>query len=226
MSAHIAKIRDYEASLGRLVPGVRKVMHEGYHEFWLACHRGCGEALVFRTRTLLPADVVASKIANMGWKLGSKSTCPGPHNKEPHPMAANDPAPTNVSAMLRETGIVPAAPKLPSRDARAMRREAMDWLTEAFDPDKGRYKAGIHDASIAAETGLAEEAVAKLREEFFGPIKLPSEVEELLSKMQAIREMIGDFDTYYKTEMEKLKTDARKLENRLSSMVAKNGWEE
>lgn len=165
------KRADYDKQIDRLVPGVRIDIREGYHQFHLACAKGCPETLVYRTRILLPVDVIASKIANMGWRLGSKSVCPNHHERE-KPMPAND-AHTAIAIV----------PKPPSMDARAARRDALAWLDEAFNIEQGRFRAGVSDETIGKEVGLSADAVAQLREEFYGPIKRPAEYDAIKAEV-------------------------------------------
>lgn len=43
-------------------------------------------------------------------------------------------------------------------------------LADLFDPEKGRYSRGYSDAKVARECGLAENAVATIRERVFGSL--------------------------------------------------------
>lgn len=108
--------------------------------------------------------------------------------------------------------------------ARKARREAMQWLSEAFDPDKGKYSAGVSDATIAKETALSEAAVAALREEFFGPIKEPAEIAAWRSEVASIREDVDKMKNDAGDACTAILTRLGALDALITSTIQKNGW--
>lgn len=136
-------------------------------------------------------------------------------------------------ARLREQGRIPAAPcprineevKLADQEqaptasdqARAAKRAVMQWLDEAFNVEKGTYRAGISDASIAKETGVAEAKVKSLREEFYGPLGEPDELREL-------RETIAAFEKKAKNQFDALMQEATGINRKLTVICQRQGW--
>lgn len=101
----------------------------------------------------LPSDKIRSHLSNKGWLFkGNKATCPdcmaAPKEQEKTTVSENASAP-KPGATTSDT-------------ARRAKREAMAWIDEAFDVEKGRYKGDVSDTTIAKETGLSEQAVAAL----------------------------------------------------------------
>ena len=122
---------------------------------------------------------------------------------------------------------MPEKPKLtavpkpaPSDNARRARRDALSWLDEAFSPETGRYRAGVSDATIAAEVGLSEAMVAALREEFYGPLKEPEEVVEL---RETLARLTRDVEAA-KTLMADLDRRVDAAQSKLAAAAKANGW--
>lgn len=113
-----------------------------------------------------------------------------------------------------------------SAAAKRAHRAVIAWLEESFDEDAGRYKSGMSDASIAKETGASPEYVAKVREEYFGPLKEPPEMEairaEMLQLHQEAERLRKDADAAAKAL--EAKVDA--LGERIIKMARSNGWRE
>lgn len=110
-----------------------------------------------------------------------------------------------------------AAPAAASDEARAAKRAVMQWLDEAFNVEKGTYRAGISDASIAKETGVAEAKVKALREEFYGPLGEPEELRVMRDDLALVKKNIVAALAGYD------ETIAR-IERRFEAACAKNGW--
>lgn len=166
----------------------------------------------------LPMDKLRSHLINKGWTFrGKKASCPACNQKDDKPMervtTINTPTP------LKEQ-LQPVATNL----ARKARREAMQWLSEAFDPDKGKYSAGVSDATIAKETTLSEQAVAALRDEFFGSIKEPAEIAELRKAISDVAQQADALAGDTKRVVDNIAGTIRDLTNRLDALVKKNGW--
>lgn len=178
---------DYDADLRKFVHREAKLLAgngTGGYNLTLPCSK-CGPITV-HLGVKLPPDQVAKRLKNRGWTLGKNCVCPD-HEKEPA-MPKSD--------LMNETSLAPsgtAAPP-PTDKARVARRETIMLLEDVFDVSTGRYREGEDDASVGRVTGLAKEAVAKLREEFYGPLKVPTELETLrenISKLRKELEMNG-----------------------------------
>jgi len=267
-----------------------------------------GHTVDFRVNSRMPPEVVAKKMIQKGWTVGSKLTCPE-HSRKPKkkagkaacgtqapPKASDKPAKVQkvprgkgeLQAAIRDalavatepmtstelaaavgtgadnmtvalvramrnnlvtrtdkrpfryslkkaepmnTNVTPItqapeeAPKVnASEAARTAKRATMEWLQECFDVDKGRYKEGISDATIAKETGLAETAVAALREEFFGPLKELAEIEFARSELNRLEQRITEFEQQAAAVVEEWRRDLSAHRNRLGNLVGKNNW--
>ena len=109
--------------------------------------------------------------------------------------------------------------------AKQAKRLAYDWLTEAFDVAEGQYKdPTITDASIAKDVGLSEKVIADLREEFFGPMKAPSEVRALMDEVRAAEQRGAALVTEFNTKMAGVQKDIIAIDKRLDALMLKRGW--
>lgn len=214
-------MRDYEGTLAREIFGATlHVDQKGVHQYRVRC-RFCGDTPAFTSQKRMPPEVVRSKLARLGWTFGKRHhECPGDHRpadkRERTHMPANDPKPA--------LAVVPPAAPVASDAAKAARRDAMRWLDEAFNPSTGTYSTGISDASIAAETKLSVEAVAALREDFFGPLKLPTEVEAALGELAAIETSRVAMQEQAARDFQKLDQRIAEVRSRIERLAAKNGW--
>ena len=188
----------------------------------LPCSRG--HIVDFYINARMPPEAVAKKLMQKGWSIGSKLCCPK-HARKSKKSAPGAPTPKEDPTMateLPEAVELPAPPvsvkPAPSDAAKAKRREALQWLSESFNVEKGAYASGVSDASIAKETGLAENAVAQLREEFYGPLKEPEAVAQMRAELAALKTRIADREKTTETEI-------RAFEARFGRICDKNGWE-
>lgn len=219
MSSKVTGREGYSTTLNNYIPGALvRGDQDAAIIISLLC-KTCGDEVeAFRSNVFMPPDQVLKMISQRGWHVGNgprKHVCPS-HKKEKK-MAAND-----VAAPLRA---VPAAvPLVPSPDAKAARREALQWIAEAYDVATGRYADGTTDASIAKETKLSENAVAELREEFYGPLKMPSDIETAMRELRDIESkrtaMVADFASLATALRER--TDA--VSARIDALKRANGW--
>lgn len=167
------------------------------------------------TAARLPMDKLKTYLVGRGWTFrGKKSTCPDCNQKK------------REEAMERVTSIdVPAVAKLPvTTDARKAKREVMTWLDQSFNVDKGRYDEGVSDASIAKETGMAEQAVATLREEFYGPLREPVEVANFRKRLTDVETAVDNIEAQAKDTFSAIREQVAKLASELAAIVKRNGW--
>lgn len=70
--------------------------------------------------------------------------------------------------------------------SRAQKRAILDLLEEAYDTERGCYRQGDTDATVAAvlDDDIRPGWVAKLREEFFGPEGANEDIEKLISEVE------------------------------------------
>lgn len=201
--------RSYLDTLSKLIPGVVYRPEPHRHIVFAPC-RDCDGVLVegMSSAGIVQPEQVARRMRERGWTIGrnaSKHQCPK-HRKEP------EMPPANTAAVA------------PSPDARAARRAAMEWLGESFDLTTGRYQPGVSDATIAKEVGMAETAVAGLREEFFGPLREPSEIETIRAQLAMLEDqastLIGNAQRLHADIMAEVKELGRKLDG----LARSNGW--
>lgn len=167
----------------------------------------------------LPMDKLRSHLTNKGWTFrGKKAACPACNQKE-KPVERVTSIDVPSAKPLKEQ-LQPVATSL----ARKARREAMQWLSEAFDPDKGKYSAGVSDATIAKETTLSEQAVAALRDEFFGPIKEPVEIALWRGEVASIRNDVDKMKNEAADACTAILTRLAALDKLITSTIQKNGW--
>lgn len=194
------------------------------HANGVAATCGCGEIIEVKfARGRLPPVPIRKKILNAGWRLTTKAAiCPQCQRKD-------DPMP--------EVTAIPLPSVAQSPDARKVHRAVMGWLEQAYDEIKRTYQPGFSDKSIADETGAAVEYVAKCREDYFGPIAVPSELTKLRAEIADTTRMIESEakDHAYKIDalvkahnaaLDRLRTRQSVAEERLRDLVKKNGWAE
>lgn len=151
------------------------------------------------------------------------------------PMPAVDQSQTSTVAIA---AAATAAASTPSAKAKAAKREVMAWLEESFEitgPEKGRYKAGVTDATIAKETGCAETVVRQLREDFFGQLDKPREIDaisvEVGNLMLAAKELENKAEQEAQRIIQSAKLEAKVIRDkatavgeRLARLSREQGW--
>lgn len=208
--AEVSGGRPYVEALARVLPGAIYRAEPGRHVIMLPCRRCPRPVEAFTSPNHIPPEQIPQKLRARGWQVGrtaAKHQCPS-HVKE-KPMPPASPA---------------AAAPVPTPDARAARRAAMDWLGESFDLTAGRYSPGVTDATIAREVGMSEAAVAQLREEFFGPLREPSEIEAVRIELGKIAQDAELLARNFNDTSDRLSADIRALNRRLDGLVQSNGW--
>lgn len=119
--------------------------------------------------------------------------------KEKRDMEAKAPH-LNGSHHPAANGALNGAAARPSAEALANRRKANELLLEFYDPTGKRYTGGYTDARVAKESSLSESAVAKLREEYYGPLEISAELSKLLAELPALKEEMAacksEMDTF------------------------------
>lgn len=153
--------------------------------------------------TVLGPQAIASKLRQRGWRIGTHSRCPD------HKHVRNE----TVNAPLPKPLIVLPTPVTSTEKAREAKRLAMMALEEAFVIETGQYRDGKTDTSIGKEYGLAVAAVAKMREEFFGPLKPTGEFTKMREELAA---KVAQIDA--------LKNDVSAALRRLDGIAVQRGW--
>lgn len=196
MSSTADRNEAYLADIRNMVAGLTMTRGPETFDYHLPCHLCDGPVVALRDRRKLPAQIVRKWLINHGWQLARKSnahTCPA-HKKE------TEMTPTSPPAAFAAAPAVDAA--ILSEKAKVARREAVMLLADVFDVGKGAYKGGESDATVGATVNLAAAAVEKLRLEFYGPLKLPSELETLRSECERVIRAIDKMENELKKDVE------------------------
>jgi len=211
---------DFEAALHRGIPGAVYIPdreRNGQMTVTVPCSE-CGPVeKAFHSGSKIPPLKIARSLKRRGWIISNKlgrHICPACNKKEPV-MDKTDPKP--------KLGIV-SKPNA-SDQARRAKRAALEWLQEAFDPEAGRYRENESDKTIAKEVGLSEAAVAAIREEYFGPIKKPKEVEMLAAEVSKIREEASAIRERANKDVTDLMKKADALDAKINALRTANGWQ-
>jgi hypothetical protein len=182
----------------------------------------------FHSANRMPPAKVAKSLKVRGWYIGNsanKHICPE-HGKDRKEM---DNKPTHLKAVPSAQGsstmAMVVADVRATDKAKQAKRLAIDWLGEAFDVEAGQYKdATITDASIGKDVGLSEKIVADLREEFFGPMKAPTEVRALMNEVRAAEAKGTALAAEFTAKMADVQKDISAIDKRLDALVLKKGW--
>ena len=67
--------------------------------------------------------------------------------------------------------------------ARKAKRSAIEFLEEFFNDETGRFEEGCSDITIGEAVGLSPQVIATIREELFGELKAPSELENIQKEL-------------------------------------------
>lgn len=184
-------------------------------------------------RNRLPPVAIRKKIIQQGWKLtGKKAICPTCQQKEPAPVTDRKPV-TIADLPSENVATLPSVNQTP--DARKAHRAVMGWLEEAYDEDAKRYRDGFSDQTIADETGASVQYVAKCREDYFGPLSMPSELEALTKALKALDDKLHESDKQarraiqtvtdmHSKVMQTLRAEQQAIRDKINTLVVKNGW--
>lgn len=215
----------WETSVQRILGRDVSVGPHGLSVF-IPCKGPCDQVVTFRTPKVMSPEGLRRKLETDGWRLARPRHCPTcnaaqPQTKEKKPVTHK---PT-LMATAAPRAVAAAPPPTPTEAARAMRRQVIQWLEEAYDVDKSAYRAGVTDESIAKETGAALALVKQLREENYGPLAIPPEFVGLATELEALRRETREEQGRHDSVMSALNGRAVTLGDKITRMAAKNGWQ-
>lgn len=147
------------------------------------------------TGTMLNPQTIASKLRQRGWQIGHRTLCPDHKFK------------------TRKSEVTTQAQPHTSDKAREAKRLAMMSLDDYFDAATGQYRDGKNDETIGKDCGLAPTVVAKLREEFYGSLRAPTDFERLLADARARL-----------TALEVTRSEAQATISKLDRYAVAQGW--
>lgn len=116
---------------------------------------------------------------------------------------------------------------IPTDKAKAAKRYAYSLLLEHYDDVNKRYNGDWSDRAIAERSKLSESAVAKIREEDFGPAGPPPQLIDLKKRITAMEERLRSKETAVLEAMDaipEMQKDVALLKDQLASLVAAHGW--
>lgn len=162
---------------------------------------GCSTADQWRINGRLPpAGIVKTHFTRRGWEISRKATCPACQRKPKMAVTTPDAAPTKpANAAL-------ASVSKSTEAALEAKQLTMMALMDSYDAARKTYKNGKTDKSIGVDCGIAETMVKQIREEFFGPLSVPDEVQALRDEAALAMKAATD------------------LTKRLDALCLRNGW--
>lgn len=173
----------------------------------------CPEPVPFTTNKMLPVEPMAKKIKQAGWMM-KPCLCPS--------CADMSAPPCEEEPRMAEP--TPQSPPDRSAQARAASRAVLQWLDQSFDETNGRYRPGFSDKTISDETGSSEQWVKQIREQFYGPLKPPSEFDQLVQEVGELKAGADRLEQDAKAAAEVIRSAAAALERKLEGAFTKNGW--
>ncbi|AHC30598.1 hypothetical protein CC53_gp181 [Rhizobium phage vB_RleS_L338C] len=188
------------------------VAHDGKHRtaFEIACCKCVKTMTVIRPTHLRQAKrievenkTVASAMEEAGWTYKNgfrRCMCPD----HPKITAIEESAP--VAAVTREI-----AQKEEEKEAAPFRqpdlrqrRQILEDLDMVYDVDKGCYKKGNNDDTIAKKRNYPRKWVVDIREQFFGLNEKSEDHAEVLQTVKSMHEQIGIIEARMFSDLEKL----------------------
>lgn len=180
----------------------------------------CGTHEEWGLAKVPPPDIIHKHFKTKGWEVTKRPTCPICQSSK-----KRKPAMTKPSTV---TPISSAVTVAPSVDAKAARREAHDRIAIYFNIEKGAYSDGYSDMRIAEETGVAVAWVKQRREEEFGPLKMPSEMQVILDRLESLerscRVTIEEWNRAVARDADQWNASLRSLADRVNELCKRSGW--
>lgn len=178
----------------------------GRLNFALVCDR-CGETDHWSAAQMIGPQTAIPKIIQLGWDVNGKLTCPicvSMKNRS-KPTIMEQPE-VNKQAIQTVPTLKAVPSPLNDEQKRKNKRIVIAALEDYFDDTISAYRGDKSDKAVASELDLSEAFVAAVREEMFGPIKPPSEVQVIMAELTS---MHRNLDV---------------LQKRFDDLVIKNGW--
>lgn len=168
--------------------GIMKLKRDGADQsvHWQLTCGSCGEAARVPAGSKSSPELMAKDMRRRGWELreGKAPKCP----KCFHPRKGND---MNKPLAQSETAVATSGLQMPGKILRAV----YALLDDHLDPDKMLYRNGWTDGRIAKESGVAEGAIIKIREESYGKLSEDPEVTSLKDDLTLLTIEIAETHT-------------------------------
>lgn len=177
------------------------------------CKQGTAVSL---TKSLLPPEVILKKFQQRGWRdVTKKPVCPTCQEKE-KPVSKLDP----IIQPVGDDNMQNASP-----DAKKQHRKIMEALFLTFDEEAKRYSKDYSDQRVAEETGAPVSAVKKCREDYFGTLAIPDEVDVVKGMIAEAERQIANLRASTEDRIKAMETEVDKLRQVWSNIARANGWQ-
>lgn len=174
------------------------------------------DALTMKSRG--DPEQLAKRLNAIGWRLGRRLACPTHRNERKEHSMPNDTAPP-VAYDIEQPALVLAA----TEKAKRAKRECISILEDVFNVEKGCYSTGESDETVGRTVNLAPAAVAKIREEFFGPIKRPPELAELFAAIEDATARMTEWQGNVNKEAASYDSELANLRGRVETVARRYG---
>jgi len=149
----------------------------------------------------LPPDQVAKKFKQHGWVQKSRIwtclQCQLNERRKSVKPAVVSPSPAQLAITVDK----PAAPVIAPTTKQVLAIGSL--IEQYFNTSTGLYEASWSDDAVAKKLGLPRAMIEKVREEGYGPLKLPPELMSLKSEIDTISAMIRDLSRRVSAELAK-----------------------
>lgn len=180
-----------------------------------------GHTIEWTSPNRIPPSVILSKLKRLGWRLGRHPKCPE-HNGHVHKVERTKMP--DVKAPPPPLRSAPTPPVEASEAARMAKRFVMGGLETYFDDMKGCYKPGHSDATIAKNAGVSEDVVKRLRIEFYGDLKEPTEIEEFREEARKLEIELQELNETVQARSSALNKRLDDLHEKIDRIVRMNNW--
>lgn len=183
-----------QASYMRLSAPVEMLTCSGRLTARITCN-GCGSHEEWSINGRAPPpEQLPAHFKKRGWQIRNRTTCPHCAIK------------SKEKPMSKPATVTPISVAANTDAAKKNKRTVIIALEDYFDENARQYRDGQSDDKVAGELGLAPAFVAMVREEFFGKLAEPSEVQAMRNEVAALEKSMAA------------------VKARLETLVARNGW--
>jgi hypothetical protein len=159
----------------------------------------CGETHEMNLASHMPPDQLVKKIRILGWVDRKKAwTCDKCRDHADTEItkegSMSDEIRRVFTPVVVPTTPPPARPEGNAKPTYRQIKKAMDLIAGNFDVENGAWLEGWSDARLAEEVGIERNVAFLMREDAFGPLRRPAELDQLLSEVHAATEMLTDIN--------------------------------
>jgi hypothetical protein len=211
----LASVKQYVSSSAEV-----KQRNGGY-DLSLYCDH-CGKRTVaLHMNSRCDPQQLSKRLTAIGWRMGNRLACPEHRERKERTM-------DHVDQGIEKPPLVIDKPSGQERaeaseKAKKAKRECISILEDVFNPVKGCYVPGENDETVGRTVGLSPQAVRLIREEFFGVIKRPPELDELFSQIEALATSLDEWRGNINGEAEGFSAQPANLKARINNVANRYG---